>query len=313
MNKWKKFWNALIHPHGGWLCLFYFVFLCLVILNIYTLVVQPFIPILNIILYSVSAVCMAYFVYSIIYIFPKLKYWLVKAMKKFKFTNKMITSYNFKTVVFTCIGVIINFGFVIFQGVLAIKTKSVWYGSLTIYYLFLTVIGSVIVLSKWINIKLKKQSIKSEVSAYRNSGIMLLVLTIAFAVMVGLTFNALNEIYFAGLMIYVTATFTFFKLLVAILSSIKAKKEGDYYSKAAKNINLATAIISIFSLQVALLEVFGTPDINSTIFNVITGVVIILGVIAMGIYMIVKSFKIKNKYKNKVQIKVTFAEKDDNI
>ncbi|MBQ3047390.1 MAG: hypothetical protein IJD48_00040, partial [Clostridia bacterium] len=134
MSKWKRFWFNITHPHGVWLCLFYFVFLLLVITNIYTLVVQSFNPIASYIIYGITFACLLYFVYSLIYIWPKMKYWLTKVMKKFKFTSLMVENYSFKTAVFACIGIVFNFGFLIFIGVLAIQTKSIWYGTLTMYY-----------------------------------------------------------------------------------------------------------------------------------------------------------------------------------
>ena len=299
MNKWKKFWFNIFHPHGGWLCLFYFVFLMLVIANIYTLVVQTFNPIASYILYGLTFACLVYFVYSLIYVWPKIKTWLNKVMKKFKFTALMVENYSFKTAVFACVGIVFNFGFLIFMGVLAIRTKSIWYGTLTMYYLLLTIMSSVIVTSKAIDAKLKRKPKKAELTAYRWSGIMLLVLTLAFAAMVALTFRALNKIPFAGVMIYVTAVYTAIKLTLGIVSSLRARFEGDFYAKAVKNINLASAFVSIYSLQVLLLATFASNTLNQTLWNVVTGIVMVILVAALGIYMIINSgvakFSIKKK------------------
>lgn len=296
MNKWKRVWNAIIHPHGGVLCLFYLVFLLMLGLVIYTLVFNPIIKPLNYILYAFTFVGLVYFVYSWIYIAPKIKFWFSNSMKKFKFTNKMITNYNFKTAVLACVGILINFGFVIFQAVLAIQTKSFWYATLTIYYLLLTLTGSVLVICQTISSTSKRKSKRFELSVYKYSGVMVLVLTLAFSIMVALTFNALYEVQFAGLMIYVTAIYVTYKLALGIHSSIKAKKKGDYFTKAIKNINLASAIISLFSLQVLLLSEFADETVNVMFFNAITGLAIMIGAISIAVYMIVKALKAKKKY-----------------
>ena len=304
MNKWKKFWFNIFHPHGGWLCLFYLLFIVLVIANIYTLFVQTFNVIFNCFLYGLTFICLIYFIYSIIYIYPKFKEILIKALKKFKFTSLMVENYSFKTAVFACVGIIFNLGFLIFMGVLAIRTKSVWYGTLTMYYMLLTIMSSVIVISKAIDAKLKRKPQKAELTAYRWSGIMLLVLTAAFGVMVALTFNALNEIQFAGIMIYVTAVYTTVKLTMGIINSLAARFKGDFYAKAVKNINLASAFVSLYSLQVLLLATFASNTFNQTFWNVTTGVVMVILVAALGIYMIINTNIAKYSIKKKRALRI---------
>ena len=312
MNKWKKFWFNILHPHGGWLCLFYFVFLLLVITNIYTLIVQSFNTIASYILYGVTFICLVYFIYSLVYVWPKIKAWLTKVMKKFKFTSLMVENYSFNTAVFACIGIVFNLGFLIFMGVLAIRTKSVWYGTLTMYYLLLTIMSSVIVTSKAIDAKLKRKPKKAELTAYRWSGIMLLVLTLAFATMVALTFRALNKIPFSGVMIYITAVYTAIKLTLGIVSSLRARFYGDFYAKAVKNINLASAFVSIYSLQVLLLATFASNTFNQTLWNVVTGVVMVVLVAALGIYMIINSSVAKFNIKKKRALKIKTLQTKNN-
>lgn len=312
MNKWKKFWTKITTPHGLWLCVFYIVFLLLVIANIYTLIVQSF-SILSYILYGITFLCFLYFIYSLIYIWPKMMAWLKIVMKKFRFTSLMMENYSFKTAVFACVGIIFSLGFVIFQGVLAIKTKSIWYGALTLYYVLLTIMSSIIITSKSIDAKFKRKANKAEITAYRWSGIMLLVLTASFGIIVALTFKALNQIQFAGIMIYVTAAYTAIKLTLGIVSSIRARFEGDFYAKAVKNINLASAFVSLYSLQVLLLATFASNTFNQTLWNVITGVVVIVLVAALGVYMIINSSVAKFKIKKKRAQKIVQLRDDKNL
>ena len=57
-----------------------------------------------------------------------------------------------------------------------------------------------------------------------------------------------------------------------------------------KNINLADAAVSILSLQVALIATFSS-DSKMLTMNIVTGSVVSLGVIAIGLFMIVNSTK----------------------
>ena len=88
-------------------------------------------------------------------------------MKKFKFTKLLVENYSFKTAFFACISIVLNIGFLIFLGTLAVKTKSIWYGTLTMYYLLLTIMSSVNVTSKAIDAKLKRKPKKAEITSLR--------------------------------------------------------------------------------------------------------------------------------------------------
>ena len=130
--------------------------------------------------------------------------------------------------------------------------------------------------------------------------------------MVALTFRALNEIQFAGVMIYVTAVYTAIKMTLGVVSSLRARFEGDFYAKAVKNINLASAFVSIYSLQVLLLATFASNTFNQTLWNVVTGVVMIVLIFALGIYMIINSTVAKYKIKKKRALKIkAFKEKQE--
>ena len=101
---------------------------------------------------------------------------------------------------------------------------------------------------------------------------------------------------YAGLMIYVVATFTFYKFILSIYNIFKARKQDDLYIQTIRNINLASALISIVVLQVAMFQAF-SPENNTSIANAITGGAISLIILSLGIFMIIKYNKTLESHK----------------
>ena len=118
---------------------------------------------------------------------------------------------------------------------------------------------------------------------YRNIGIEFLIITPALGVSIGqMIFSNKYHVY-AGLLIYVVSTYTFYKIIIAICNIIKVQKYCQPIWQSLKNINLA-------SLQVALIATFSS-DSKMLTMNIVTGSVVSLGVIAIGLFMIVNSTK----------------------
>lgn len=84
--------------------------------------------------------------------------------------------------------------------------------------------------------------------------------------------------------------YTFYKIIIAICNIIKVQKYCQPIWQSLKNINLADAAVSILSLQVALIATFSS-DSKMLTMNIVTGSVVSLGVIAIGLFMIVNSTK----------------------
>ena len=81
---------------------------------------------------------------------------------------------------------------------------------------------------------------------------------------------------------------------MAIINLIKAKRFKDYSVQAVRNINLTSAMVSILALQTALLHAFGGENISVSLYNTLTGSVVSLLTLSLGIYMVTNaSLKLK--------------------
>ena len=83
---------------------------------------------------------------------------------------------------------------------------------------------------------------------------------------------------------------------MAIYNLFKARKQDDLTVQAIRNINLMDAAVSILALQTALLNTFSGEGVNISLFNTLTGSVVSLFTLGLGVFMIIKANKerIKN-------------------
>lgn len=287
-------WNKIKSPSKLALVLFYLGFIISISATLYLLIVPNTLFVLQYVLYVISALALAYFVYTIVIFAPKLKCNITSLLMQHKFTREFLSNYGFRTFLTSCFSFIFNLAFVIFQGILAIKSKSYWYASITAYYLLLCFMKGNVFLSK-----IKDDTKAKQLKTYKSSGIMFILLTIALSGIIVLIYKTNRVFEYAGLAIYVVATYTFFNLSMSIYNLVKSRKQTSYYVQNLKNVNLAHSVFSLFVLQVALFQAF-SPESNTGFANALTGGVVCLLILTIGILMIVRANK---------NLKIAYAER----
>ena len=65
---------------------------------------------------------------------------------------------------------------------------------------------------------------------------------------------------YPGILIYVMALYAFYATITAVMNIVKFKKYGSPVLSAAKGINLTAALVSMLSLETAMLTQFGSAE-----------------------------------------------------
>lgn len=247
-------------------------------------------------LFAIAAVSLAYAVYLIIKIIPTAKRDITELLEKNAFTQRMIKNYGFRTVVFAIGSFTVSAAFGAFNGYMGISRRSVWYGALSAYYIFLAFLrGGILVYHKRKARENKRIEVNGEAEkakVYRNSGIILLVLNAALSSAIAqMIFSDAHFSYFSWT-IFAYAAYAFYKITMSIINLVKAHKYPDLTVRAIRDVNLADATVSILALQTALLTTFSSEEVNVSLFNTLTGSAVSVFTIALGIYMIVSATKI---------------------
>lgn len=182
-------------------------------------------------------------------------------LKSCRFT-KIMYNYGFRTLLFSFLSLSLHVAFAIVNGVNAVKFRSVWFTSLAVYY------GALIAFRVGVALGGKRAYDKyrlgdkdgylyDSLRIYFGGGIALFILqgAMAGAVVQMVTTSRPMESGF-GYPI-VTALYTFWRMGLAVYNIFRAKKYNNYVIQALRNLNFANACISMVSLTVLLIAVFG--------------------------------------------------------
>ena len=246
------------------------------------------------ILFGIAGVSLAYSVYLIIPLFPKMKASITAWMENQEFTYLLLRNFGFRTVIFAIGSFAMSLLFSGFNAYMGIVNRSIWYGALAAFYIALAFIrGGVLTyhgkkIGKQQNMQ-NDEYIKAKV--YRNSGIITLILNIALSAAIAQMIFSDAHFTYIGWTIFAYAAYAFYKITMSIISFIRAHKQTDLTVRAIRNINLVDSLVSILALQTALLTMFSEEGVNISLFNTLTGIVVSVCSIAIGIYMIVSANK----------------------
>ena len=218
---------------------------------------------------------------------------------KYELTREMVSNYGVRTVIFAIGSFVISIAYGAYNITLSALNSSLWYGALAAYYILLAIMrGGVLVHHRK---KLKAQKIGravenekiKQIKKYRNCGILLVIIIAAIALAVAEMIAEDKTFEHAGFLIYASATYTFYKITVAIVNIVRAKRQTDMTVQAIRNINMADALVSMLALQTSLLHAFSDENGKDIGFdktlNGVTGLVVCVLVVALGIYMIINA------------------------
>ena len=99
---------------------------------------------------------------------------------------------------------------------------------------------------------------------------------------------------YPGYVIYLSALYTFYTVILAIVNLVKFRKLGSPILSAAKVLNFVAALMSLLGLQTAMISQFSTEGENfRRMMNTITGSGVWFAVILTAVYMLLHSRKMK--------------------
>ena len=177
-------------------------------------------------------------------------------------------------------------GIKMFSGILY---KSVWFITLAVYYILLASMRASLL--HYVRKNGKNKTL--EWQRYRLCGVILLFMNVALAGIVILVVHENSGFEYPGMLIYVMAMYAFYAAITAVWNVVKFRKYGNPVMSAAKVINLTAALVSMLSLETAMLTQFGAADdpIFRQIMTASTGAGISILVLGMAVFMIGHSTK----------------------
>lgn len=181
----------------------------------------------------------------------------------------------------------INLIYGLFKLITGIYYRSFWFITVSIYYLLLCFIKHFLVISIQ-----KDSSQEDKYKSLKITGIIFLLLNLILFGMI-LLIICQNQIFnYPGYLIYIVALYDFYLIINAFINVFKYHNHDSPILLASKCINLSVAMISMISLEVAMIYQFGNNDNAFKIITIsITGFVVSIINTLMALYMIIKSHK----------------------
>lgn len=171
-----------------------------------------------------------------------------------------------------------------------IRYRSTWFIALAFYYMLLSVMRAVLV--RYVHSRPIGEDTSSELRYYRVCGIILLFMNQALVGIVVAMVTQNRGFSYSGQLIYMMALYTFYITIAAVVNLVKFRKHGSPILSAAKVISLTAALVSMLSLETAMLAQFGQDEeeFRRIMIGAFGGAVCAV-VLTMAIYMIVRSTK----------------------
>jgi len=223
----------------------------------------------------------------------KVSGWLSEHLTNGSFLHRVVTSYRFRTVVFTYLGTIIASAYIVINLFYGIKDHFLWYFAMSVYYVIIGIMRSLI-LSRDRKAQKMEEETKTEYEkkSFLITGVILTISTIVMARIVTMTVRNLAVLTTRGILVYGIAIYTFYKLGMSVLNLHTASRQSSWSVKAIRNIGFVDALMSMLHLQITLITVYGSiNDKDSRVLNIGIGFCICLICIVIGIRMIVKALK----------------------
>ncbi len=214
------------------------------------------------------------------------------------YTNKVTTDYRLRTILFAGSGMVSNLIFAVFNGVIGIISHSAWFGTLSAYYLLLSImrIGIVRQERKLAVINEKQERIRRELFVYRRNSVLFVFMAIVLAGAVILLLNSQGGKNYPGITIYAVATYTFYKIIMSTIQVIKVGRRKSPILSITRRIGYIDACVSILTLQTAMFASFANGEEEFIkLMNGITGVALCMIVLGLGIQGICFTNRRRNK------------------
>lgn len=282
---WKKIGKALLFPH---IAIMIILVPIATVFLVYSMVFLGSESVIAIISYVLAAYTLTIWCFKIPY--------LIRSFKKFLDENKYARIWQDDTrlrVNVSLYGTLIyNTAYALLQLGMGFWHHTFWFYSLAGYYISLAVMRFFLV--RHTSKHKPGEKMMEELRKYRACGIVFLVMNLALALMIffmvywNRTFDH-HEITTIAL-----AAYTFTSLTLAIINTVKYRKYNSPVYSASKAISLASASVSVLTLESTMLTTFndGTMDLTTRrIMLGASGGVISAFIIAMAIYMIVQGSK----------------------
>ena len=204
-----------------------------------------------------------------------------------RFYGRWKEEYDFKTYITASGSLAATLIFAFYNGFLGIHHASLWYGTICVYYILLTVLrGSIVAAAKRIDQREEKEDLRNK--AFLAISLLLLILNISLIVPLSIMVRQQKPVSLTLIPAIVMAAYTTYKVIMASINFRRRKRSSDSLVWLLRTINFIDALVSILTLQNTLIMVNSDgKDLSMLPLTAITSAVIWAAVLAMSLSVII--------------------------
>lgn len=187
-------------------------------------------------------------------------------------------------------GLLINFCFATFKIIFGFIYDSSWLFAMAGYNVILSIMRFVVIFRSQAKGFTEEEKRRRGLESYYVCGWLVLLLNIAVSVIIFMVIFQKQTIEYHMIVTIALAAFTFYSFTIAIINMVKYHKQRNPVYAAVKRIDMVKSIVSVFTLQVAMLTSFsgaGTEHtVDTKLMNTLTGIGVMIAINTIGAFMI---------------------------
>lgn len=242
---------------------------------------------------------------------------IIKALRTFKRENRYMVRWfsdeHLRVFSTTVISLALNLAFAFFQLGLGILHGSFWFYSFAVYYLMLAAMR--IALTLYMKGNTILGNLHAELIRYRICAIIFLLMNLTLSLIVFFMVYWDRTFVHHEITVIAMAAYTFTSFTLAIISIVRYRKYNSPIYSATKAISLASACVSVLTLEASMLTAFGGEELDALTRKLLlslTGAGISIFLILMAVNMIYISSKRISELKiSSLQPEVKITEQND--
>ncbi len=178
-------------------------------------------------------------------------------------------------------GIVINFVYLAGNLISAIMYNSLWSATVTVYHLLFMLARMYILYAEG-----RGKHLHSKFGVCFRVGVFLLVLDLLAAVMMTYSINSGGRAKYGGLVLLFFLFYTVYSLASSIYGIKKWRNDNKPLHFTARNMSLASALMSVFNLQFSIFTTIGLDSYTSNRIISLSGFLVLFVIIFLAVRLI---------------------------
>lgn len=215
---------------------------------------------------------------------------IIRFIQRFRTENRFLIRYRTDLRLHMNISLISAFSFntlyAVFQLFLGIRHHSVWFYAMAGYHCLLA--NMRLLLIRYTKKYNPGEHPQTEWKKYRACGLLLLFMTLILSVFILYFVLRIREFHHSEITTITMAAYTFSALGISIYNAVRFKRYESPACSAGKAVSLVSAIVSVLTLENAMLTAFGqeSSEVFRKVILSVSGLAVVLSVNGIAVFMI---------------------------